>query len=93
MIYALFQAKIENPEALASYREGAAEALARHGGSVITATPHPTALDGSPDMPDMAALLSFPTKDAAQAWINDPNLQTLHTLRRSAGTTEILLLA
>lgn len=93
MIYALFRAKIENPSALASYRDGSAEALARHGGAVVTATRQPTALDGAPDMPDMAALLSFPTKEAAQAWINDPDLSALHTLRRSAGTTEILLLA
>jgi len=92
MIYAVFKADIKRPEAMASYREKAGAALARHGGKVEQATPSPSALDGSPTLSDAAAVLSFPDKDAAQAWINDPELADLHDLRRSAGRTEILLL-
>lgn len=92
MIYALFKATITRPEAMAAYREKAADALAKHGGKVEQATPSTSALDGAPTIPNVAALLSFPNKDAAQAWINDPDLADLHDLRRSAGKTEILLL-
>lgn len=92
MIYAVFKATITNPDALASYRERAGAALARHGGKVETATPAATALDGTPDIPDVAALLSFPDAAAARAWIDDPDLAELHGLRRSAGSSEILLL-
>jgi len=92
MIYALFKAKITNPDSLAKYREKAGAALAVHGGKVETGTQDATALDGHPDMPDLAALLSFPDKAAALAWINDPDLTDLHELRRGAGETEILLL-
>ena len=92
MIYAVFKATIHNPDALAAYRDHATAALAKHGGKVETATPNPTALDGTPEIPSVAALLSFPNATAAQSWITDPDLADLHDLRRSAGQTEILLL-
>lgn len=92
MIYALFKADVKRPEALAAYRDQAGTALAKHGGKVEQATPSASALDGAPSLPDVAALLSFPDKSAALAWINDPDLADLHDLRRSAGQTEILLL-
>jgi uncharacterized protein (DUF1330 family) len=92
MIYAVFKATVTHPEAFASYREQAAEALAKHGGKVEQATSNPSALDGDPTLADVVAILSFPDKDAAQAWINDPDLAALHDLRRSIGQTEMLLL-
>ncbi|NVK96119.1 DUF1330 domain-containing protein [Ruegeria pomeroyi] len=92
MIYAVFKARVTDPAALATYREQAGAALARHGGKVEAATPAASALDGTPDIPDVAAVLSFPDAAAARAWIDDPTLADLHALRRSAGKTEILLL-
>lgn len=93
MIYALFKAKVTNPDAMAAYRPQAGAALAKHGGKVELATPTASALDGAPAVPDVAALLSFPNADAARAWINDPEFAELHDLRRSMGDTEILLLS
>ncbi|GAB5435952.1 DUF1330 domain-containing protein [Falsiruegeria mediterranea] len=92
MIYAVFKANLKNPQALGEYREQAGAALAKHGGKVEHATPSAQALDGAPSLPDVAALLSFPSAEAAQSWIDDPELADLHALRRSAGETEILLL-
>lgn len=92
MIYALFKATITNPDAMAKYREHAGAALAKHGGKVEQATQSASALDGSPAIPDIAALLSFPDADAARGWINDPEFADLHNVRRSVGETEILLL-
>ena len=92
MIHAVFKATVTNPEALAAYRGQAGAALAKHGGKVEQATPSPSALDGNPTIPTVAAVLSFPDARAARDWINDPDLADLHDLRRSAGDTEILLL-
>lgn len=92
MTFAIFKANITNPAAMAAYREKAGAALAKHGGKVETATPAASALDGSPSIPDVAALLSFPDAESAKAWINDAEFADLHDLRRSAGETEILLL-
>ena len=92
MFYAYAELTINNPNALAEYRDVAGEALAKHGGKVEAAAKEFTVLDGKPDAPDTAALLSFPSKDAALAWANDPDLADVHALRRSAGGSDILLL-
>ncbi len=92
MIYAYASLTITNPAALAEYREKAGAALALHGGKIEAATADARAIDGNPVVPDAAALLSFPDKDAALAWVNDPSLADLHALRRSAGASDIVLL-
>ena len=92
MIYAYAKLTVTNPSALDAYREKAGEALARHGGKVETASGQLTPLDGSPDIPDVAALLSFPDRESALAWANDPDLTDIHALRRSAGGSDIVLL-
>ncbi|WP_270724996.1 DUF1330 domain-containing protein [Shimia sp. Alg240-R146] len=92
MIYAYAKLTVTNPEALAAYRDKAGEALARHGGKVEQASGATLAIDGTPDMPDVAAILSFPDKDSALGWINDPSLADVHALRRNAGGSDIVLL-
>ncbi len=92
MIYAYAKLTVTNPQALAQYRDVAGSALAKHGGKVESAAKEFTVLDGSPEAPDMAALLSFPDKESALAWANDPELADVHALRRSGGSSDIMLL-
>ncbi len=92
MIYAYAKLTVTNPSALAEYRDVAGAALAKHGGKVEGASKEFTALDGAPDTPDVAALLSFPDKASAVAWAKDPDLADVHALRRSAGASDIFLL-
>ncbi|MEP1962346.1 DUF1330 domain-containing protein [Tateyamaria sp.] len=92
MIYAYVKLTVTNPESLAKYRDVAGAALAKHGGKVESAAREFTVLEGAPDVPNMAALLSFPDKDAAIAWSEDPELADVHALRRGAGASDILLL-
>ncbi|SFM60478.1 DUF1330 domain-containing protein [Shimia aestuarii] len=92
MIYAYAKLTVTNPEALAAYREQAGPALARHGGKVEQGSAEALVLDGAPDLPDVAAILSFPDRASAEGWINDPDLADVHALRRSAGASDIVLL-
>lgn len=92
MIYAFARLTVTDPQALAAYREKAGAALARHGGKVEQATKDFEILDGAPEVPQTAALLSFPDREAALAWANDPDLVETHALRRSAGGSDILLM-
>ncbi len=92
MIYAFANLTVTAPDSLAAYRDVAGEALAKHGGKVEAAANSFTVLDGAPDQPNVAALLSFPDRDAALAWANDPDLADVHALRRNAGASDILLL-
>lgn len=92
MPYAIAHLTITNPDMLAAYREKAGAALAKHGGKIETATAEFTPIEGNPNAPQIAALLSFPSKDDALAWVNDPELQDIHALRRGAGQSDILFL-
>ena len=92
MVYALLYMKISTPSQLAAYREKAADALKKHGGHVLHATPESLVLEGPLSEPDLAGILAFPSKEAALAWHNDPALASLHALRRSAGESTIILL-
>ncbi|MCA9555260.1 MAG: DUF1330 domain-containing protein, partial [Myxococcales bacterium] len=68
MIYAFAQLSIRDRDTLGAYRAKAAEALARHGGTVVAAGPA-TLLEGDAPAPDTAAPLGFPHRAAALAWI------------------------
>jgi len=90
--HALVTLTITSPESLAQYREKAAAALSRHGGAVLQASADLNLLEGGPDLPSMAAVLTFPERHAALAWINDPELAAVHALRRGSGRSTIILL-
>lgn len=92
MVYAYAKLTVTNPDALAQYRDKAGPALAKHGGAVVQAGGSAIVLDGTPDLPDVAAILSFPDNNSALAWINDPELTEVHNLRRGAGGSDIVLL-
>ncbi len=90
--HAIVTMNITAPDSLAQYREKAADALSRHGGSVLQASATLDLLEGGPELPTMAAILTFPERAAALDWINDPELAPVHALRRSSGHSTIVLL-
>ncbi len=92
VIYAYVKITVTVPSALAQYREVAEQALAKHGGKVVSVSSEFTVLDGSPDEPDVGAVLSFPDRTSAIKWASDPELKDIHEMRRSAGGSDILLL-
>jgi uncharacterized protein (DUF1330 family) len=84
--------RITNPESMNRYREKAGAALARHKGEVVQASPDLKVLEDNPVVPDAMAIVRFPDRDAAEAWIGDPGLADVLALRQGAGSSEILLL-
>lgn len=92
MIYAYVHLKIDNPDSLAKYREVAGDALAKHDGALLCASKDVILLEGVINTPDMGAILSFPDKEKALAWINDEELQDVHALRRNGGQSTIHLM-
>ena len=90
--HAIVTLNITAPEQLAAYREKAADALAKYGGSVAQASREPTLLEGGPDLPHLAAVLTFPDQQSARDWIDDPALADIHALRRGSGHSTIILL-
>lgn len=93
MIYVIATLDVENLKKLAAYREVAGAALAKHGGAIVATSAAAIALEGTPDLPDAVALISFPDKESGLGWLNDPELAETHALRRASGKTQIILLA
>ena len=75
--YALVTLTITDPEKMAAYREVAGPALAKYGAEPVQVSPDAVWLDGDNNAPDVAVLLSFPDRDAALGWRNDPELASL----------------
>lgn len=93
MVYAYVNLVVTNPDSMAAYRSKAGAALEKHGGKVLSASPNQTVIEGTRDETGLGVILEFATEAAAQAWINDPDLQGTHALRRGAGSSTITLLA
>lgn len=91
-VQALAMITVTDKEALGAYRDKAADALARHGGSVVAADPEPLVLEAAVDAPNVVALLAFPNSDAAKAWREDPELADIHALRNKGGKSTIVVL-
>lgn len=83
---------VKDKEPLALYREKAGAALAKHGGSIVTAGPVTETIEGPKSDVSISAIISFPSSEAAHAWISDPELADVHALRNKAGLSQILLL-
>ncbi|MEP3049621.1 MAG: DUF1330 domain-containing protein [Roseibium sp.] len=91
-IQALALITVADKDTMGRYREKAADALAKHNGNVVAADPAPVVLEAAGDTPNLAALLSFPNLEAAQSWINDPDLADVHALRNKGGKSTIVVL-
>lgn len=90
MIYGTIHMNVTDDSKIAAYKEHASDALAKHGGKLLAATRQSTLIEGA-EPPNLVGVLSFPDKQSALAWRNDPELQDLHGLRNAAGESNIIL--
>ncbi|MFS4580626.1 DUF1330 domain-containing protein [Phaeobacter sp. C3_T13_0] len=93
MAYVYVNLILQDPQSMAAYREQAGAALQKHGATVLVSTPNQTVIEGERDPTGIGVILQFESSETAQAWIDDPELQETHALRRSAGKSAITLLA
>ncbi|MCL5777236.1 DUF1330 domain-containing protein [Limibaculum sp. FT325] len=91
-VHVIAQIHVTDREALAAYRAEAGAALARHGGSVVAGGPVADILEAANDAPTVAALLAFPSVEAARAWREDAELAAVHELRNRAGASTIFVI-
>lgn len=92
MIYAFVELTVTEPQTFAAYAEKAGAALAKYGAKPEAMSTEPTLLEGDGDAPGRTVLLSFPDKEAAMGWINDPDLIETHKLRKTSGQSRITLI-
>lgn len=91
-INVIAQIIVRDREALAAYRAQAGAALAKHGGKAVAGGPVTDVIEAAGEAPNVTALLSFPSVEAARAWREDPELAPVHELRNRAGASTIFVI-
>ena len=90
--YALVTISLDDPETFAAYRELAGPAMAKHHCKPLAVSSEAQVIEGGGPAPDVTVILTFPDRDHALAWINDPEIAGVHGKRRASGTSRILLM-
>jgi uncharacterized protein (DUF1330 family) len=75
---------------LAQYREGNTAVVTEHGGRFVARGGATAVLEGDWD-PQRIVLIEFPDMDAARAWYESDGYAPLRELRKSASTTNIVV--
>lgn len=90
--YALVTITVENPDTFAAYRQMAGPAMAKHKAEPLAVSPDALVIEGDGPAPDVTVILTFPDRDHAFAWINDPEIADVHARRRASGASRIVLM-
>ena len=91
--YVTVQLVLKDMEAFARYREVGGDALRKHNGRYIAGGPDSEELENSDAGDCIMVLLEFPDAANARNWINDPELQHVHEMRKAGANTRVSLLA
>ena len=83
---------ILDPAWLADYMENVPALVAKYGGSYFARALDVSMLEGT-DAPQFYALLSFPTKDAAQDFYDSPEYQPYKEARQAGAKSRMLIVS
>lgn len=90
--YALVTISLEDRDTFAAYRKLAGPAMAKHHAEALAVSSEAQVIEGDGPAPDITVILSFPDRDHALGWINDPEIAEVHETRRASGTSRIVLM-
>tara|TARA_Y100000588_G_C13821714_1_gene739691 strand:- start:85 stop:378 length:294 start_codon:yes stop_codon:yes gene_type:complete len=89
--YLIFEIDITDPSWGPEYGEKVKPLVEKHGGKVIIRSSDAVRIEGNRDVPTAVVVLEFATREAAEAWYNDPEYKPLIALRQTGSTAEGLL--
>ncbi len=81
--------KVKDWDLLAEYRKSAGPIVRRHGGELIGRSNTPECLHG--EAVDSVVVFRFPSREAVDAWLSDPDYQPLKLIRDRAVDMSLLL--
>lgn len=93
MVYVFLTLHVTDKAVFDAYREVAGKPMTLHSCKVVSVGRENVMLDGAAPVPTVAVLLSFDSKEQAQAWMDDPEIADIHQLRRDCGDLSIMLVA
>tara|TARA_B100000676_G_scaffold266345_1_gene279951 strand:+ start:5889 stop:6224 length:336 start_codon:yes stop_codon:yes gene_type:complete len=86
--------EIQDADTFGKYVTVAGDAVEKHGGRIVgRAMPSDGSLeDTGAASKALFVLLEFPAEDNAQAWMSDPELKSVHEMRRGGAKTTLRLI-
>ena len=89
--YLIAQVKVTNDSWIPEYAQKVHAMVHRHGGKYLSRSSSITAIEGDPPDVDMVALIEFPSMDALQAFINDPEYAPFAKARQDGTNSRFLV--
>jgi len=89
-VYLLVNVDVQNSAAYEEYKAGVPSIIARHGGEYLVRGGTVKVLEGD-WIPKRVAVLKFPTTQAVDAFLSDPEYAPLKALRHRIAPTEMVM--
>ena len=90
--YVVVQLAPRNQKTLDAYFEVGGAAVKKHGGFPIAGGPGKCVIEDNEGGVPAHVLLGFPNRESVAAWMEDPELEQVHALRKAGAKTTITLL-
>jgi len=81
----------KNTDWLAEYLPAVQQLVFKHGGHYVVQTGEIERLEGSRESTDGLVIIEFPNRDAAHAFVNDPDYASFKAVRLSNTNSETIL--
>lgn len=88
--YLVLDFAIRDLQGFLPYADAIPAFIARHGGRYIVRGVEPTVMEGDWS-PERMVILEFPSRDAATAFLKDPEAQALFALRHATTDSKLVL--
>jgi uncharacterized protein (DUF1330 family) len=90
--YLIAQVNVSDDSWIPDYAANVHDIVHRHGGKYLTRSGNITTLEGDRTVPDLVAIIEFPTMEALQAFVSDPAYAP-YAKARQAGSDSFFLAA
>ncbi|NOX76505.1 MAG: DUF1330 domain-containing protein [Gammaproteobacteria bacterium] len=88
--YLILDLKIADFEVFKEYIEKIPKFIEKHGGRYVVQGVEPEVMEGN-WCPERVVILEFPSKERAKEFLNDPEAQSLFSIRHKSTTSKLIL--
>jgi uncharacterized protein (DUF1330 family) len=88
--YLIAQVKVNDDSWIPDYAAKVHEIVHRHGGSYLSRSGNITTLEGAESTADLVAVIEFPSGDAMQAFVSDPEYAPFAEARQNGSDSHLI---
>ncbi len=91
-VYLIADVKVTDDSWIPDYAANVHEIAAKHGGKYLSRSANISTLEGAPIDTTVVALIEFPTKEAAEAFANDPEYAPFANARKAGSISRLFVI-